>query len=148
MDAVPEGSLLKQSVLEYRLFEARDSKPLRVSSRFFVSSRSGATCRESFGSRLICAARFAESLRRTDARPGRGLCRSLVLEVVVLRRGSRHRDQGRGYVMRDRNTFAKRQRETKKKQKAEEKRALRRKRKEAANGSEDPGGDSRPANEP
>ena len=35
-------------------------------------------------------------------------------------------------MARDRNTFAKRQRETRKKQKAEEKRALRRKRKEPA----------------
>ena len=35
-------------------------------------------------------------------------------------------------MARDRNTFAKRQRETRKKQKAEEKRALRRKRREPA----------------
>ena len=47
--------------------------------------------------------------------------------------------------MRDRNTFAKRQRETKKRQKAEEKRALRRKKKESPADTEDPGGDSRPA---
>ena len=50
--------------------------------------------------------------------------------------------------MRDRNTFAKRQRETKKRQKAEEKRALRRKRKESAGEVEGPGGDGRPVVEP
>jgi hypothetical protein len=50
--------------------------------------------------------------------------------------------------MRDRNTFAKRQREAKKRQKAEEKRVLRRKRKESTGDTEDPGGDSRPAIEP
>lgn len=41
-------------------------------------------------------------------------------------------------MARDRNTFAKRQRETRKKQKAEEKRALRRKRREPAADAVDP----------
>ena len=41
-------------------------------------------------------------------------------------------------MARDRNTFAKRQRETRKKQKAEEKRALRRKRREPAAVAVDP----------
>jgi len=49
-------------------------------------------------------------------------------------------------MMRERNTFAKRQRETGKKQKAAEKRARRQKRREAANGPQASLND-RPANE-
>jgi len=48
-------------------------------------------------------------------------------------------------MARDRNTYAKRQRETNKKQKAEEKRARRRKRKDLAGGAEDTGHADGPA---
>jgi len=50
-------------------------------------------------------------------------------------------------MARDRNTFAKRQRETGKKQKAVEKRARRQKKKELANGRVSPNSYNHPANE-
>lgn len=50
-------------------------------------------------------------------------------------------------MARERNTFEKRQRETRKRQKAEDKRARRRKKKESGPSVETPNGDGRPATE-